>query len=480
MGGLFNGISIGAVLLIVALGLAIVFGLMGVINLAHGELMMLGAYTTYVVQNSFKVVEEALPQSVLAFFDTLPLSFLDFYIFAALPLSFLVAALVGIFLERSVIRYLYGRPLETLLATWGVSLILRQFVRSVNWAMVVGIVFFCVLYFGGRWGLRRTPNWSRIESLATAILVMLSGAIALASGILLNRQDTLAKLWFSARNVDVTAPTWLRGGLAIEDAPRAFSAMLVALLLFGALFWGGRWMLRQKINWEKWRWLANPVLLIASIAIAFGVGAAFYRAILPIPGPALKLLRAAWFTNETGLQFPYARLFIISLTMICLGGVYWFLNGTAWGLRIRAVTQNRGMSSCLGIPTDRVDALTFALGSGLAGIAGCAVTLLGSVGPNLGGNYIVDAFMVVVVGGVGKLVGSIVAALVIGIVTYLVGSGTLALLLPAAEFLKPIFDFFTFFATTSMAKVMVFALIIAFLQVRPAGIFPQKGRAVEL
>jgi urea transport system permease protein len=166
--------------------------------------------------------------------------------------------------------------------------------------------------------------------------------------------------------------------------------------------------------------------------------------------------------------------------VLCLAAVYWFLNQTAWGLRIRAVTQNRGMSACLGIPTDRVDALTFALGSGLAGIAGCAVTLLGSVGPNLGANYIVDAFMVVVVGGVGKLVGSIVAALLIGTTSYLIGSGTLALLLPPTDFFKPAIDFFTFFATTSMAKVMVFALIIAFLQVRPAGLFPPKGRSVEL
>ncbi|MEO0827567.1 MAG: urea ABC transporter permease subunit UrtB [Cyanobacteria bacterium J06639_16] len=385
VGGLFNGISIGAVLLIVALGLAIVFGLMGVINMAHGEMMMLGAYTTYVVQNGFKALGE---------------SALDFYIFAALPLSFLVAALVGIALERSVIRYLYGRPLETLLATWGVSLILRQFVRSVNWAMVVGLVLFCVLYFGGRWVLRCFTDWSQIQTLATAILVSLSGAIALVIGVLLNQNagDAISKLWFGARNVDVTAPSWLRGGLALGST----------------------------------------------------------------------------------LQFPYARLFIIGLTVVCMVGLYWFLQKSSWGLRIRAVTQNRGMSACLGIPTDRVDALTFALGSGLAGIAGCAVTLLGSVGPNLGGNYIVDAFMVVVVGGVGKLVGSIVAALVIGIVTYLVGSGTLSLMLMPMEALKPVVDFFTFFATTSMAKVMVFALIIAFLQVRPAGIFPQKGRAVEL
>ncbi|MEL7316966.1 MAG: urea ABC transporter permease subunit UrtB, partial [Cyanobacteria bacterium J06559_3] len=364
IGGLFNGIGIGAVLLIVALGLAIVFGLMGVINLAHGELMMLGAYTTYVVQNGAKALGDGA---------------VEIYIFAALPLSFLVAALVGLVLERGVIRYLYGRPLETLLATWGVSLILRQFVRSVNWAMVVGLVAFCVLFFGGRWLLPRLANWEQLRRVANPVILVLSASIALITGILINQNggDALTKLWFSARNVDVTAPSWLRGGVSVG----------------------------------------------------------------------------------TTLQFPYARLFIIGLTILCLVGVYWFLNGTAWGLRVRSVTQNRDMSACLGIPTDRVDALTFALGSGLAGIAGCAVTLLGSVGPNLGGNYIVDAFMVVVVGGVGKLVGSIVAAVVIGIITYLLGSGTLALMLPPVEGLKPLLDFFTFFATTSMAKVMVFALI---------------------
>ncbi|MGF1525036.1 MAG: urea ABC transporter permease subunit UrtB [Leptolyngbyaceae cyanobacterium] len=384
IGGLFNGIGIGAVLLIVALGLAIVFGLMGVINLAHGELMMLGAYTTYVVQNGAKTLGDGAVEA---------------YIFVALPLSFLVAALVGLALERGVIRHLYGRPLETLLATWGVSLILRQFVRSVNWAMVIGLAVFCVLFFGGRWLLQRLSNWEQLRRVANPVILALSIGIALATGILINQNggDALTKLWFSARNVDVTAPSWLRGGLSVG----------------------------------------------------------------------------------TTLQFPYARLFIIGLTILCVVGVYWFLNGTAWGLRIRSVTQNRGMSACLGIPTDRVDALTFALGSGLAGIAGCAVTLLGSVGPNLGGNYIVDAFMVVVVGGVGKLVGSIVAALVIGIITYLLGSGTLALMLPPVEGLKPLLDLFTFFATTSMAKVMVFALIIAFLQWKPAGMFPQKGRTVE-
>ncbi|MEM0979537.1 MAG: urea ABC transporter permease subunit UrtB [Cyanobacteria bacterium P01_H01_bin.58] len=385
IGGLFNGISIGAVLLIVALGLAIVFGLMGVINLAHGELMMLGAYTTYVVQNGAKAIGG---------------SAVEFYIFAALPLAFLVAALTGLVLERGVIRHLYGRPLETLLATWGVSLILRQFIRSVSWSLVIGLIIFCVLFFGGRWILQKQANWQQLKRIANPVVLLFSAAIALITGFVINTNggDTLSRAWFSARNVDVTAPSWLRGGVSLG----------------------------------------------------------------------------------TTLQFPYARLFIIVLTALCLVGVYWFLNGTAWGLRIRSVTQNRGMSACLGIPTAKVDALTFALGSGLAGIAGCAVTLLGSVGPNLGGNYIVDAFMVVVVGGVGKLVGSIVAAIIIGIVTYLLGSGTLALLLPASEGLQPLLDLLTFFATTSMAKVMVFALIIAFLQWKPAGMFPQKGRAVEV
>jgi urea transport system permease protein len=381
--GLFNGVSIGAVLLIVALGLAIVFGLMGVINLAHGELMMLGAYTTFVVQNGFKLLGEDLQ---------------GFYIWAAIPLSFLVAALVGLALERGVIRFLYGRPLETLLATWGVSLILRQFVRSVNWSMVIGLVVFCLLFFGGQGLLKRFTDWQRIQKIAVATLLILSTAISLVLGIALNQGGPLiSRPWFGARNVDVTAPRWLQGSWALSDT----------------------------------------------------------------------------------LQFPISRLFIIVLTAICLLAIYWFLQRSAWGLRIRSVTQNRDMSACLGIPTARVDALTFALGSGLAGIAGFAVTLLGSVGPNLGGNYIVDAFMVVVVGGVGKLVGSIVAALLIGSVSYLIGSGTLGLIVPATAAFQPLLAVINFFATTSMAKVLVFALIIVFLQFRPAGLFPQKGRSVE-
>ncbi|MDJ0635921.1 MAG: urea ABC transporter permease subunit UrtB [Xenococcaceae cyanobacterium MO_188.B29] len=382
--GLFNGISIGSVLLIAALGLAIVFGLMGVINLAHGELMMLGAYTTFVVQNVFKPLGEP---------------WFELYILFSLPVAFIVSALFGLALERGVIRFLYGRPLETLLATWGVSLILRQFVRSVNWLLVISIAVFCLCFFGGMAILKRLSHWERIRNWAITILLFISSAISIALGFLIDRVGTLAltKPWFSARNVDVTAPTWLRGG---------------------------------------WKIL--------------------------------------------GFQMPYARLFIIALTIICLLGVYWFLNRSTWGLRIRAVTQNRSMSACLGIPTAKVDALTFALGSGLAGVAGCAVSLLGSVGPNTGQNYIVDTFMVVVVGGVGNLFGTVVAGLSIGIINYLIGSGTLALIFTSTESLKPLVDFFLFFATSSMAKVMVFAIIITFLQVKPAGLFPQKGRTAEL
>jgi len=380
--GLFNGISIGSVLLIAALGLAIVFGLMGVINLAHGELMMLGAYSTFVVQEGF----QALPEPLF-----------NLYILFALPVAFLVAALAGLLLERGVIRFLYGRPLETLLATWGVSLILQQLVRSVSWSLALAIVGFCALFFGAMQLVKHSVDGERILKLATAIILPLSLGIAIATAILLAKIPVLGKAWFSARNVDVTAPAWLRGGLPLGS-----------------------------------------------------------------------------------FQVPYIRLFIILLTIICLLVTYWFLQYSRWGLRIRSVTQNRSMSACLGIPTARVDALTFALGSGLAGIAGCAISLLGSVGPNTGQNYIVDTFMVVVVGGVGNLLGTILAALAIGIINYLIGSGTLALLSSSVTALKPLTDIFTFFATTSMAKVMIFALIIAFLQVKPAGIFPPKGRAAEL
>ena len=380
--GLFNGLSIGSVLLIAALGLAIVFGLMGVINLAHGELMMLGAYATFVVQNIFKPLGEP---------------WFSFYIIVAIPIAFVVSAIMGIILERGAIRFLYGRPLETLLATWGVSLILQQFVRSVNWLLFIAIGLFCLLFFGGMQLLKRRIDWASMKNKVIALLLVLAGGIAIAFYTFLGSNSALTKPWFSARNVDVTAPAWLRGG-----------------------------------------------------------------------------------TDALGFQMPYVRLFIIALTILCLFGVYWFLQRSTWGLKIRAVTQNRTMSSCLGIPTDKVDALTFALGSGLAGIAGCAVSLLGSVGPNTGQNYIVDTFMVVVVGGVGNLLGTVVAAMGIGILNYLIGSGTIALMLTNLKAPQALLDFWFFFATSSMAKVMVFALIIIFLQIKPAGLFPQKGRTAEL
>jgi len=381
---LLYGVSIGSVLLIAALGLAIVFGLMGVINLAHGELMMLGAYTTFVVQNVFR-----------GFGD----SIFDFYIIAAIPCAFMVAAIAGVILERGVIRFLYGRPLETLLATWGVSLVLRQLVRSVNWSLTISIIVFSVLFFGGMWFFSRQTNWEQIRTKFISITLPLAVAIAIVTGILINNSgnNALTDKWFSARNVDVTAPGWLRGGLPI-----------------GAF------------------------------------------------------------------QFPNIRLFIIILTILCLVSVYLFLNKSDWGLKIRSVTQNRTMSACLGIPTATVDMLTFALGSGLAGIAGVGISFLGSVGPNTGQNYIVDAFMVVVVGGVGNLLGTIIAALSIGIISYLFESNTIGVLLTAQNPPDFILDIVNFFATTTMAKVLVFILIIAFLQIKPAGIFPPKGRTAEL
>src|SRR3989449_1922136 len=228
-----------------ALGLAIVFGLMGVINMAHGELMALGAYSTFVVQNVFRA---RWPE------------WFDAYFVVALPVSFVVAALVGVVLERGVIRRLYGRPLETLLLTWGASLIIQQ-------------------------GLR---------------------------------------LWFGAANVDVSSQRWLSGG-------------------FGLM---------------------------------------------------------------TGLTLPFNRLFVIGLAVVSVSAMYWLLFRTNRGLRIRAVTQNRGMSACLGVRAGAVDAVTFGLGAGLAGLAGCALTQIGNVGPSLGQNYIVDSFMVVVTGGGGELPGA--------------------------------------------------------------------------
>ncbi len=376
--GLFSGVSIGSVLLLSALGLAIVFGLMGVINMAHGELMMLGAYTTVLVQGSLKGT---------------PL--FEGYIFVALIAAFVVTALFGLFLERTVIRYLYGRPLETLLATWGVSLMLQQFVRSVSWQFVIGTTIAVALFLVASLGLNRIPF--KFRNLSKAGIGLVAGTIALQVSNALGTMYGLAmtKPWFGAQNQDVTAPQWLRGGLKLG------------------------------------------------------------------------------FVDN--VQFSYVRIFIVFLTVICLAAVYFFLNRTQWGLRIRAVTQNRSMSSCLGIPTDRVDALTFAVGSGLAGIAGCAVSLLGSVGPNTGQNYIIDTFMVVVVGGVGNLVGSVVAALVIGMSSYLYGTfaGQIGFIQDLSKTIG--IDL----GAQTMAKVVVFALIVVFLQFKPGGLFPQKGRTVD-
>jgi urea transport system permease protein len=377
---LFNGLAIGSVLMLAALGLAVVFGLMGVINMAHGELMMIGAYTTFVVQNIFRngPLESLFP----------------LYILVAIPAAFLVSGLVGLLLEKTVIRRLYGRPLETLLATWGVSLILQQFVRSVSSAFALGLIAAVAL---GLLLPRLTPSpwwkqrWTPLLGVGSWLV---AGAVGIGLATALGGVRELRQPWFSARNIDVTAPQWLRGSIDL-----------------GAV------------------------------------------------------------------TMPTARLFIIALTAVALIAVTWFLQKSVWGIRIRSVTQNRPMSSCLGIPTEAVDALTFLVGSGLAGVAGVAVTLLGSVGPNLGGNYIVDCFMVVVLGGVGKLLGTVVAALGIGLLSYVVGSGSLLLLWPAMP--AGLNELVTFFATTSMAKVLVFALIVVFLQFRPAGLFPQKGRLVE-
>ena len=292
----FQGLSLSSILLLMALGLAIVFGLMGVINMAHGELMALGAYSTFLMQGWFA-----------AYF---PNRF-DYYFLVALPFSFLVSATVGFVLERGVIRFLYGRPLETLLLTWGISLMIQQ-------------------------GLR---------------------------------------LWFGAANVDVTSPRWLSGGV--------------------------------------------PVMI--------------------------------------GVQLPYNRLFIIGLATVCVAAMYFLLFRTDAGLRIRAVTQNRGMAACLGVRARWVDAGTFALGAGLAGLAGCAITQIGNVGPELGQNYIVDSFMVVVTGGVGKLLGSILAAVGIGGLNKIIEPGMGAV----------------------FGKVLILVLVILFIQRRPSGLFAAKGRYAE-
>jgi len=295
-GNLFYGISLGSVLLLAALGLAITFGLMGVINMAHGELLMIGAYVTYVVQTLFRA--------------WLP-GWLDWYVVAALPLAFVVTALVGMALERTVIRWLYGRPLETLLATWGISLMLMQGVRTL----------------------------------------------------------------FGAQNVEVGNPSWMSGGINVLG----------------------------------------------------------------------------------GLVLTYNRIVIIGFAFFVVFLVWVLLNHTRLGLFVRAITQNRRMADCVGVPTGRVDMLAFGLGSGIAGLAGVALSQLGNVGPDLGRGYIVDSFMVVVLGGVGQLAGTVIAAMGLGGVN---------------KFLEP-------YAGAVMAKITILVLIVLFVQKRPQGLFAPRGRSVE-
>jgi urea transport system permease protein len=289
---LFFGLSLGSVLLLAAIGLAVTFGVMGVINMAHGEMVMIGAYTTYVVQ-------------------TLMPDLIDYSLVVAIPAAFVITALVGVLMERGVIRFLYGRPLETLLATFGVSLILQQAVRSV----------------------------------------------------------------FSPLNRSVSTPDWMSGAMQIN--------------------------------------------------------------------PALSL--------------TYNRLFIIVFALLVLAGLALVLKRTRFGLEVRAVTQNRGMAKAMGIRTGRVDAMTFGLGSGIAGMAGVALSQLTNVGPNMGQAYIVDSFMVVVFGGVGNLLGTFVGAMSLGV---------------ANKFLEPV-------TGTVLAKILILVLIIAFIQRRPQGLFALGGRAAE-
>ncbi|WGK70098.1 urea ABC transporter permease subunit UrtB [Candidatus Haliotispira prima] len=290
---LFSGLSLCSILLLVGIGLSITFGLMGIINFAHGEFLMVGAYTAY------------MSQKILAFIPG------GGYFFVALPLSFLIAGALGFLLEKVLIRYFYSKPYESILATWGLSLILQQLARNI----------------------------------------------------------------FGANNVEVTAPVWLTEGIRISE----------------------------------------------------------------------------------GVQLPYNRLFIIGIAFTCLTGLWFYLYKTPGGRRMQAVMQNRSMATCMGINSRKVDALTFAIGSGLAGVAGCIVSLLGSIGPATGQNYILYAFLVVVLGGVGSLKGTIAGALIIG-------------------FALPFFEYMT---TSSMGNVIVFILIILFLQKRPAGFITMQSRALD-
>ncbi|APD48037.1 branched-chain amino acid ABC transporter permease [Synechococcus sp. CS-602] len=377
---ILDGLSIASVLLLAATGLAIVFGLMGVINLAHGELMMLGAYVTFVVQNLFKPLGPAI---------------FELYYPVALILAFIITAMVGVLLERTLIRKLYGRPLETLLATWGVSLVLIQLIRSISTSMLIGILAAVAIGLIGSKFMAKKIGDKPYFTYLNGLMWAFSLGIGL---IVVNSMSSVRQLsspWFGPRNLDVSPPKWLQG------------------------------------SWGK-------------------IGT---------------------------VELPGIRVFIILLSIFLLIGVLWFLSKSAWGLRIRAVTQNRQMSNCLGIPTDRVDSITFGLGSGLAGVAGAAITLLGSVGPNLGTAYIVSCFMVIVLGGVGNLLGTVLASIMLGIIQSVVGSGSILIVFPnLPPALKGVVEFF---ATTSMSLVLVFIFIIVFLQFKPNGMFPQKGRSVD-
>ena len=293
---LFYGLSLGSILLLAALGLAITFGLMGFINMAHGEMLMLGAYATFLVQNLFR---EYLP------------GIFDWYLVIAIPISFIVSAIIGIILERTIIRHLYGRPLETLLATWGISLILIQSVR----------------------------------------------------------------LLFGAQNVKVANPSYLSGGIEVFH----------------------------------------------------------------------------------GVVLPYNRIAIIMFVVFVVISIWMLLQKTSLGLQVRAVTQNREMASCMGISTHKIDMYTFGLGSGVAGLGGLALSQIGNVGPELGQLYIVDSFMVVVTGGVGKIAGTVAGALGLGILN---------------KFLEPV-------AGAVLGKIIVLILIVILIQKRPQGLFAPKGRMMD-
>jgi urea transport system permease protein len=263
------------------------------------------------------------------------------------------------------------------------------------------------------------------------------------------------------------------------------TSMAIGILVAVLLGWIGVRLLRAKFS-EKpffpyisglWWAIASAIGLVAVNALSTirPLATAWFGP-RNIDVTAPKWLQSSWGKIDN-IELPGIRIFIILLSAALLLATYWFLAKSVWGLRIRAVTQNRQMSNCLGIPTDRVDSITFGLGSGLAGVAGAAITLLGSVGPNLGAAYIVSCFMVIVLGGVGNLLGTVLASLLLGIIQSVIGSGSLLTVFPNLP--AGVKGFVEFFATTSMSLVLVFIFIIAFLQFRPNGMFPQKGRSVE-